>query len=1439
MPPPPPSLVSDSFLAFPQGVCGRRFRGERPCRSGLRLLALRGLAAAFLVFFAALFALPLQARADVLISNIGQTLSNSTALAANEMAQGFETGDNTGNYTLESIDINFEFIPSSSDASSLTVTLWSADASDDPDSSVATLSNPSDLSTSSGGNIKKFTAPANTVLDAETMYFVHMLYTGSSLVHIDRTQATGEDANPASGWSINDNRLFRTRGSTNSWNTSTFIGVIRVNGTVDGGTPTLSDDATLSDLELENNSGTAITLSPTFASGTTTYTALVANAVDEITIIPTVNESNATYEIQDGDGTALTDADTNTTGFQVDLSEGENEIQVEVTAQDTTTTETYEVTVTRARRTTTTPAAPPEVTVPNDWSLIPGGLGAGDKFRLIFLSSTKTDGESYDIADYNTFIQGRAAAGHTDIRTYSPGFRAVGCTADSDATANTGTTGTGVVIHWLNGNKVADDYTDFYNGDWDEERNSQDKNELGNNGPNTSQSVNWPYTGCAHNGTESLIGANSFALGAPDGLVRVGRPGSSGSSNGPISSDTTPGNTSTRPMYGLSQVFEVAAAVVTNNAPVFADSTADRSVPENTAAGQNVGDALTATDSDGDTLTYTLEGIDAASFDIVAVSGSGRIRTKSGVTYNHEAKSSYSVTVRASDGTASDTIDVDITITDVVGEAPGRPAAPSVSATSGSTTSLDVSWSAPTNTGPAIDDYDLRYREGTSGGWTNGPQNVTGISSAIGSLMANTSYQVQVRATNDEGNSQWSQSGTGSTGTPTNSDPTFSLTTAARSVDENTAAGQNVGGVLTATDSDGDTLTYTLEGTDAASFDLDTVSGSAQIQTLAALDRETKSTYTVVVKADDGNSGTDTVTVTITVTDVTEPPGKPDPPSVTATSGTTDSLAVSWNAPTNTGPAIDNYDLRYKLQGSSGGFTNGPQNVTGQSASIGSLDPGTEYAVQVRATSDEGTSDWSTGGRGTTGGAVTVSFEQAAYSVAEGGSVVVTVRLSADPERTVTIPIEPTNQGGATNSDYSIDATSVAIGSGNMEVIFSVSATQDSIDDDGESVDISFGILPAGVTAGSPAVTTVSITDNDMAGVTVSPTTLTVTEDDMAGDTYTVVLDSQPTANVTIGISGQIGTDVTTTTASTPMTFTTVNWETAQTVTVASTGDADLVDDLVTLTHSATSSDTDYSGITIDSVAVTVEDNDTAQVTGLMVEPGNAQLAVQWDEVSNATGYEVQWKSGGQSYNNSGRQATVTPGTTTSHTITSLTNGTEYTVRVRATRAGASDGPYSAEVMETPVEPTAPGVTVSTMAVTVTEENTTGDTYTVVRATRAGASDGPYSAEVMETPVEPTAPGVTVSTMAVTVTEENTTGDTYTVVLDTEPTATLTVYTMGDGHGHGALGHGREPYAVLWRPDLHDGELGDGPGCDCEGGQRRGHGERYGHAYPRCDELGQ
>ena len=216
---------------------------------------------------------------------------------------------------------------------------------------------------------------------------------------------------------------------------------------------------------------------------------------------------------------------------------------------------------------------------------------------------------------------------------------------------------------------------------------------------------------------------------------------------------------------------------------------------------------------------------------------------------------------------------------------------------------------------------------------------------------------------------------------------------------------------------------------------------------------------------------------------------------------------------------------------------------------------------------------------------------------------------------------------------------------------------------------------PAAEMTGTPAAPTVP-------GVTVSKSALTVAEEDTTGDSYTVVLDNQPTANVLVTVAGHAGTDVTPTPGT--LTFTTMDWETAQTVTVTAGNDTDTADDSVSLTHSATSADSDYEGITIAGVAVTVNDNDTAQVMGVTVAPGDAQLVVTWTAVDNATGYKVQWKSGGDDYDTGERQATVTPGSTTSHTIDSLANGTAYTVRVIATRTGANDGPPAAEMTGTP-----------------------------------------------------------------------------------------------------------------------------------------------------------
>ena len=130
---------------------------------------------------------------------------------------------------------------------------------------------------------------------------------------------------------------------------------------------------------------------------------------------------------------------------------------------------------------------------------------------------------------------------------------------------------------------------------------------------------------------------------------------------------------------------------------------------------------------------------------------------------------------------------------------------------------------------------------------------------------------------------------TGSGGVPAvvnnvpNAVPAFQQDSTTREVAENSAAGTNVGDPVTATDGDNDTLTYTLEGTDAASFQI--ISTSGQIQTISGVtyDYETKSSYSVTVKADDSNGGTDTIAVTINLTDVDETPPTIDSVVVTST----------------------------------------------------------------------------------------------------------------------------------------------------------------------------------------------------------------------------------------------------------------------------------------------------------------------------------------------------------------------------------------------------------------------------------------------------------------------------------------------------------------------------------------------------------------------------
>ena len=194
--------------------------------------------------------------------------------------------------------------------------------------------------------------------------------------------------------------------------------------------------------------------------------------------------------------------------------------------------------------------------------------------------------------------------------------------------------------------------------------------------------------------------------------------------------------------------------------------------------------------------------------------------------------------------------------------------------------------------------------------------------------------------------------------TPGNSAPAFSGTTATRSVAENTAANQNVGAVIPeAMDDDGDSLTYSMEGTDAASFTFDASARQIQTKTGVTYNHEEKSTYSVTVKADDDNGGTATVVVTITVTDVAEQPATPAKPTLAVVSST--SLTATWVKPgLNGGPDITGYNVNYRVSTATAWetFTHSGAGVT---RTITGLTASTSYQVRVRALNGETASAWS------------------------------------------------------------------------------------------------------------------------------------------------------------------------------------------------------------------------------------------------------------------------------------------------------------------------------------------------------------------------------------------------------------------------------------------------------------------------------------------------
>ena len=321
----------------------------------------------------------------------------------------------------------------------------------------------------------------------------------------------------------------------------------------------------------------------------------------------------------------------------------------------------------------------------------------------------------------------------------------------------------------------------------------------------------------------------------------------------------------------------------TNTAPVFTDGTSTtRAIAENTAPGKHIGTAIAATDADNDTLTYTLGGTDASSFSIVSTSG--QLQTKAALDY--ETKTSYVVTVSVSDSNGgSGSIDVTINITDA-NDAPvfsdGDSTTVTIVLPPKGNTEGDYDVGNPLFATDADGDSVNYSLSGTDaallhtylfGRTINGQiQNYVQLTTRGWSLHdANkSSFTVIVTASDRNGGTDNITVTINVTDVNENNAPVFTDgTNTTRSIAENTTSGQHIGTAIAATDADNDPLTYTLGGTDAAAFEIDTTTG--QLKTNAALDYETKNTYTVTVTVSDGSS-THTITVTINITDINELP---------------------------------------------------------------------------------------------------------------------------------------------------------------------------------------------------------------------------------------------------------------------------------------------------------------------------------------------------------------------------------------------------------------------------------------------------------------------------------------------------------------------------------------------------------------------------------------
>ena len=358
-------------------------------------------------------------------------------------------------------------------------------------------------------------------------------------------------------------------------------------------------------------------------------------------------------------------------------------------------------------------------------------------------------------------------------------------------------------------------------------------------------------------------------------------------------------------------------------------------------------------------------------------------------------------------------------------------------------------------------------------------------------------------------------------------------------------------------------------------------------------------------------------------------------------------------------------------------------------------------------------------------------LSKATLAVTEGASASYTVKLATQPTGQVTVTV---TVGGTADTDLSVTENTLTFSRTSWSTAQPVEVTAGQ-DDDASADTATLTHTASGGDYGTVSKDlTVTVTDDDTPGLVLSKTTLAVIEG--ASASYTVKLATQPTAEVTVTVTvgGTAGTDLSVTEST--LTFSTTNWNTAQTVEVTAGQDDDAVQDTATLTHTATGGD--YNSVAKD-LPVTVTDNDAPE------------LVLSKSELA------------------------VTEGASASYTVKLATQPTaEVTVTVTVDGTAGTDLSVAANTLTFSATNWSSEQTVTASA--GEDDDAVEDTATLTH-TAAGGGYASVSKDLAVTVTDNDTPGLVLSNSELAVTEGASAS--YTVKLATQPTAEVTVTVDG------------------------------------------------------------